>query len=162
MNPTQLSFCHPSSGCVICVILIKMFPKPLNSSLESPLFASLHLGIRHITTNSESMSTSLEEFPLIPGLELALAEKLICLITRFAWKRWVVAARVDEQWGFRFSIVRLSVEVQYTNLCHWKSPIKCLTSRSSGSLRRDGWDITDAFMTLSNARSNTYRANRNH
>ena len=107
-----------------------------------------------ITANGKPMGCTFIVSAAVPGREAC--EFLICFFGKGLRERVIIIAAIDQERNLALLDVSLRHYTQevYEDVCVRR------TSKSSG-LRREGWETTAAWMTLSNARSNTRRARWN-
>jgi hypothetical protein len=88
-----------------------MLNEPFDSALESALLPSLNLGIRQVTTNSETMNAPFEIFPLVSWSELATTKDLVSLGLNFGRERPIHCAGVKEKRSLRVGEVFLRAQM---------------------------------------------------
>ncbi len=106
-----------------------------------------------ITAIGKSMRNTLIVCAAVPRRKIC--KFLICCFTEGFWEYLIYLAAIDQERNLALFYVDLAYDAQEVTI--YKDVCESRTSKSS-SLRRDGWATTAAWMTLSNARSNTRRA----
>jgi hypothetical protein len=88
-----------------------MLNEPFNCALERALLPRLNLGIRHVTTNSETMSAPFEIFPLVSWSELATTKDLVGFGLSFEREHLIHCAGVEEKRSLRVREVFLRAQM---------------------------------------------------
>jgi hypothetical protein len=88
-----------------------MLNEPFDSALESALLPSLNLGIRQVTTHSETVSAPFEIFPLVSWSEFPTTKDLVSLGLSFERERLIHCAGVEEKRSLRVREVLLRVQM---------------------------------------------------
>lgn len=130
-----------------------MLNEPLNGFLERSLLCSFRLGVTQVATNSKPMGTSFIVIHLVSIGKFSLTENLVSFGLTFVRELNIGSATVDKERYLGFFEVCLFglFVVSHNSRLH----TLLLTSRSSGTFNRDGWETTLTLMSFSNARSKT-------